>query len=140
MLIDRYRSIDLGAVHREATTFWSDALDTIQVKTPDRALDILLNGWLLYQTLASRYWARSAFYQASGAYGFRDQLQDVMSLMVAKPDTGARAYPARRRPAVRRGRCAALVVPAGWPGRAHPHLRRPRVARHGHGTLCRDHR
>ncbi|HTE38043.1 MAG TPA: glycosyl hydrolase family 65 protein, partial [Reyranella sp.] len=90
-LIDRYRSIDLSAVNREATTFWNNTLDTIQVRTPDRALDILLNGWLLYQTLACRYWARSAFYQASGAYGFRDQLQDVMSLMVAKPDL-ARAH------------------------------------------------
>jgi cyclic beta-1,2-glucan synthetase len=91
MLIERYRSIDLGAVHHEATAFWNDTLGTIQVKTPDRALDILLNGWLLYQTLACRYWARSAFYQASGAYGFRDQLQDVMSLMVARPDM-ARAH------------------------------------------------
>jgi len=90
-LIDRYRSIDLAAVYQEATTFWTDALDTVQVKTPDRALDLLLNGWLLYQTLACRYWARSAFYQASGAYGFRDQLQDVMSLTVAKPDL-ARAH------------------------------------------------
>jgi cyclic beta-1,2-glucan synthetase len=49
-------------------------------------MDIMLNGSLLYQTLACRYWARSAFYQASGAYGFRDQLQDVMSLMVSKPE------------------------------------------------------
>ncbi len=122
MLIERYRSIDLATVHREATTFWNDTLDTIQVKTPDRALDILLNGWLLYQTLACRYWARSAFYQASGAYGFRDQLQDVMSLTVAKPEL-ARAYPARRGPAVRRRRRAALVVPASRPGCAHAHLR-----------------
>ncbi len=61
-------------------------LSTVQVKTPDRALDLMLNQWLLYQTLACRVWARTAFYQASGAYGFRDQLQDVMALAVSRPD------------------------------------------------------
>ena len=85
-LIERYRAIDLDAVHREVTDYWDETLGTVQVKTPDRSMDILLNGWLLYQTLACRYWARSAFYQASGAYGFRDQLQDVMALMVARPE------------------------------------------------------
>src|SRR5581483_12081024 len=65
---------------------WNNLLGTIQVKTPDAALDILLNRWLLYQCLACRMWGRSAFYQSSGAYGFRDQLQDSMALVYAAPD------------------------------------------------------
>ncbi|HXQ20374.1 MAG TPA: hypothetical protein VN812_01785 [Candidatus Acidoferrales bacterium] len=84
-LITRYRTADLDAVFRAVTRHWDDVLGAVQVKTPDRSMDILLNRWLLYQTLACRLWARSAFYQASGAYGFRDQLQDVMALAVAQP-------------------------------------------------------
>ena len=85
-LIARYRAADLDAVLNEVTNHWETVLGAVQVKTPDRAMDIMLNGWLLYQTLACRIWARSAFYQASGAYGFRDQLQDGMALTFAQPD------------------------------------------------------
>ena len=85
-LIARYRAADLNAVLAEVRRYWSDVLGAVQVKTPDRAMDIMLNGWLLYQTLACRIWARSGFYQASGAYGFRDQLQDGMALTFCRPD------------------------------------------------------
>ncbi|WP_157019397.1 GH36-type glycosyl hydrolase domain-containing protein [Mesorhizobium xinjiangense] len=84
-LLGRYRAADLDAVLQEVTDHWTGLLQAVQVKTPDRAMDIMLNGWLLYQTLACRIWARSAFYQASGAYGFRDQLQDGMALTLARP-------------------------------------------------------
>ena len=85
-LILRYRSADLSEQLKIVTDNWERILGTVQVKTPDRSLDLLSNGWLLYQTLSSRLWARAGFYQASGAFGFRDQLQDVMSLMVARSD------------------------------------------------------
>jgi cyclic beta-1,2-glucan synthetase len=85
-LVTKYRQTDSEAVLQEVKQFWNELLTTVQVKTPDPALDIMLNGWLLYQTLSCRIWARAGFYQAGGAYGFRDQLQDVMALVVAKPE------------------------------------------------------
>lgn len=90
-LLARYRAVDLDAAFAAVTAQWDDICATVQVKTPDRALDIMLNRWLPYQILSCRVWARSAFYQSSGAYGFRDQLQDVMALCLSRPDI-ARAH------------------------------------------------
>ncbi len=91
LLVKQYRQADLDAVFDEVAQLWDKTLGAVQVKTPDRAMDILLNGWLPYQTLACRVWARAGFYQASGAYGFRDQLQDVMALCISRPEI-ARAH------------------------------------------------
>jgi cyclic beta-1,2-glucan synthetase len=70
---------------KEAVTRWDALCGTIRVETPDPAFDILMNRWLVYQTLSCRLWGRSAFYQSGGAYGFRDQLQDVCALVHTAP-------------------------------------------------------
>src|SRR6185437_14883043 len=69
----------------EAEQEWNQRLSVIRARTPEPELDALLNRWSLYQALSCRMWARSAFYQSGGAFGFRDQLQDSMALVYAEP-------------------------------------------------------
>jgi len=84
-LVQRYRAANIEEVFETSQRNWGDILRKVQVETPDRSMDYLLNGWLLYQTLSCRFWARTAFYQAGGAYGFRDQLQDTQALALVAP-------------------------------------------------------
>jgi cellobiose phosphorylase len=85
-LVAQFRDpANVEAAFVETRRWWDELLGTIEVETPEPSANLLLNRWLLYQTLSCRLWARSAFYQSGGAYGFRDQLQDVMSLVHAAP-------------------------------------------------------
>lgn len=70
----------------EVKEYWKQKISNIQVKTPSESMDIMLNGWLLYQTIACRLWGKSAFYQSGGAIGFRDQLQDTLGLKYIEPE------------------------------------------------------
>src|SRR5439155_7915535 len=98
LLTRRFRGPGAAREALEAVVrHWRHTLTAVQVETPDAALNVLTNGWLVYQTLACRLWARSGYYQSGGAYGFRDQLQDGMALGHSEP-------------ALRRGQIAVCAI------------------------------
>ena len=85
--LNKYNSIEqIKLEERKVTKYWQDMLEIIQVKTGNDSFDYLLNGWLTYQAIVSRLYAKAGFYQVGGAYGYRDQLQDSMNICIIHPE------------------------------------------------------
>lgn len=85
-LIDKYNNKNILTEYKEVVDYWDNTLNIIKVKTPDNSFNYMINGWYLYQTIASRMFAKAGFYQVGGAYGFRDQLQDAMNICEVNKD------------------------------------------------------
>jgi cellobiose phosphorylase len=86
-IVDNYKRLEKAKESlKNVKNFWKERLNIIQVNTPDVSFNLMLNGWLLYQVISCRLWGRSAFYQSGGAYGFRDQLQDCLSIATICPE------------------------------------------------------
>jgi cyclic beta-1,2-glucan synthetase len=86
-LIARHRRVeDAVAALDRVQTAWNKTIETIQIHTPDDSFDVLMNRWLIYQNVSCRLWTRAGYYQPGGAFGFRDQLQDVMAVLLTRPD------------------------------------------------------
>jgi cyclic beta-1,2-glucan synthetase len=86
-LLNKYRRPgEIERARQAVTDFWRDTVSAIEIETPDREIDLMAGGWLTYQNLSCRMWARSAYYQPGGAFGFRDQLQDAAALIFVRPD------------------------------------------------------
>jgi cyclic beta-1,2-glucan synthetase len=83
--VAKLRAASTDTIFAGVTDTWSKLTGQIKVETPERSVDVLLNGWLLYQAISSRLWGRTGYYQSSGAFGFRDQLQDVMGMVYTTP-------------------------------------------------------
>ncbi|MES2298712.1 MAG: glucoamylase family protein [Pseudomonadota bacterium] len=85
-LVQRYSGSEAAqAALAQVKRHWDEVLGAVRIETPEPELDVLANGWLMYQTIAARFWARSGYYQSGGAYGFRDQLQDAMAMVHCAP-------------------------------------------------------
>ncbi|MBC7372253.1 MAG: phosphorylase, partial [Bdellovibrionaceae bacterium] len=90
-LLQNLRSLEVNALLSDVRFKWEEILSRVTVQTPDLSMNLVLNRWLLYQTTVCRFWSRAGFYQAGGAFGFRDQLQDTMAMMWTQPQA-ARAH------------------------------------------------
>ncbi len=85
-LLQKHRGTGFGPALEAQKTQWSKLTNPHKIRTPEPAFDLMMNGWLLYQTISCRFWGRAGFYQASGAFGFRDQLQDSIAVAYVRPD------------------------------------------------------